>query len=152
TELAPLIQEVLALLAHELRLNGIETDETLGPVPPVLVDRIEVQQVLVNLIRNAIEAMVHTAMHERRLTIDMPMEDRRVRASVGAPGWGVDPDLEPRLFHPFQSTKPPGLGLGLPISHPLPDAHGGRSGVAPSTGPGALFYFELPPAAAAALR
>jgi signal transduction histidine kinase len=150
TDLRPVIQEVLALVAHELRLNGIATTERFEPVPPVLVDRIEVQQVLVNLIRNAIEAMAHTAMHERRLTIDMRTEDRYVRVSVGDSGAGIDPDIEPRLFHPFQSTKPSGLGLGLSISQSLIEAHGGRMGTTPSAGAGAIFFFELPPATGAA--
>jgi two-component system sensor kinase FixL len=152
TDLAPLIQEVLALVAHDLRLNGIETTESLGDVPQVFVDRIEVQQVLVNLIRNAIEAMAHTAIAERRLTIDMRAVDRNVRVSVGDTGSGVDPDIAQRLFHPFQSTKPSGLGLGLSISQSLIEAHGGRMGTIPASGPGAVFYFELPPAAAAAVR
>src|SRR4029079_5286933 len=131
----------------DLRLNGIDTRETLEPVPPVMVDRIEVQQVLVNLIRNAIEARDHTALHERRLTIDMRPEDRYVRVSVGDSGPGIDPDIEPRLFHPFQSTKPAGLGLGLSISQSLIEAHGDRMGTAHGKGSGAIFYFELPPAA-----
>ena len=146
TDLAPLIQEVLALLAHDLRLNGIVTDERFDPVPPVLADRIEVQQVLVNLIRNAIEAMAHSAMADRRLTIEMRKEGRYVRVSVGDSGHGVDPDIAPRLFHPFQSTKPSGLGLGLSISQSLIEAHGGRMGTSPKSGPGATFYFDLPPA------
>jgi len=152
TDLAPLIEEVLALVAHDLRLNGIETSETLEPVPQVLVDRIEVQQVLVNLIRNAIEAMTDTAIAKRHLTIDMRTEDRYVRVSVGDTGTGIDPDIAQRLFHPFQSTKPSGLGLGLSISQSLIEAHGGRMGTTPRSGPGAVFYFELPPAAAGAPR
>ena len=146
TQLAPLIREVLALLAHELRLNGVTTDATLDDVPPVLVDRIEVQQVLVNLIRNAVEAMTHTALRERFLTIDMRRTNDRVRVSVGDSGQGIDPDIAPRLFHPFQSTKPAGLGLGLSICQSLIEAHGGRMGTEPKTGPGAVFFFELPAA------
>ena len=151
TDLAPLIREVLALIAHDLRLNGITTTEALEPVPPVLADRIEVQQVLVNLIRNAIEAMTHTALQERRLTIAMRTEGRHVRVSVGDTGRGVDPDIAPRLFHPFQSTKPTGLGLGHSISQSLIEAHGGRMGTSPNVGAGAVFYFELPAAAEAAV-
>jgi signal transduction histidine kinase len=147
TDLRPLIQEVLALVAHDLRLNGIVTNERLDQVPPVLVDPIEVQQVLVNLIRNAIEAMAPTAAGERRLTIEMRREDRYVRVSVADTGSGVDPAVAPRLFHPFHSTKPTGLGLGLSISQSLIEAHGGRMGVLDTAGPGAVFFFDLPPAA-----
>jgi len=147
TDLRPVIREVLALVSHELRLNGITVGESLEDVAPVLVDRIEVQQVLINLIRNAIEAMTHTAMRERFLTIDMRQADDRVRVSVGDSGPGVDPEIAPRLFHPFQSTKPAGLGLGLSICQSLVEAHGGRIGTAAKAGPGAVFFFELPAAA-----
>jgi signal transduction histidine kinase len=150
TDLRPVIREVLALVAHDLRLNGISTAESLADVPPVYVDRIEVQQVLVNLIRNAIEAMAHTAMRDRLLTIDMRTEHRRVRVSVGDSGPGIDPEIEPRLFHPFQTTKDTGLGLGLSICQSLIEAHGGRMGTAPTDSTGAVFYFELPFAGEAA--
>jgi signal transduction histidine kinase len=149
TDLRPVVREVLALVAHDLRLNGITTEESLADVPAVFVDRIEVQQVLVNLIRNAIEAMANTAMRDRLLTIDMRVEDSRVRVSVGDSGQGIDPDIAPRLFHPFQSTKPSGLGLGLSICQSLIEAHGGRMGSAAKPDAGAEFYFELPAAAEA---
>jgi signal transduction histidine kinase len=149
TDLQPLIREVLALLAHDLRLNGITTTASLEEAPAVLIDRIEVQQVLVNLIRNAIEAMAHTAMRDRLLTIEMRVEHDRVRVSVTDAGHGVDPEIAPRLFHPFQSTKPAGLGLGLSICQSLIEAQGGRMGTTPRQGPGATFYFELPAAAGA---
>jgi two-component system sensor kinase FixL len=150
TDVTPLIHEVLALLAHDLRLNGIATAETIEDVPFVLVDRIEIQQVLVNLIRNAIEAMTHTPLRDRRLSIDVRQADGRVRVSVGDTGRGIDPDIKPRLFHPFQSTKPSGLGIGLSICQTLIEAHGGRMGTAPSAESGAVFFFELPLATAAA--
>ena len=144
TDLRPLAREVLGLLAHDLRLGGIATSEAFEDVPSVNVDRIEVQQVLVNLIRNAIEAMAHTAMSERQLTVGVRLVERRVRVSVGDSGQGIDPEIAPRLFHPFQSTKPAGLGLGLSICQSLIEAHGGRMGTSPQTGPGAVFFFELP--------
>jgi signal transduction histidine kinase len=147
TDLRPVIREVLALLAHDLRLSGVTTTEALPDAPPVLVDRIEIQQVLVNLVRNAIEAMTHTAMRDRHLTIEMQTIANRVRVSVADAGRGVDPEIAPLLFHPFQSTKPAGLGLGLSICQSLIEAHGGRMGTGPHLGPGATFYFELPAAA-----
>jgi two-component system sensor kinase FixL len=148
TDLRPVIREVLALVAHDLRLNGIGIEESLGEVPDVVVDRIEVQQVLVNLIRNAVEAMANTAMRERQLTIDLRRVDSHVRVSVGDSGQGIDPEIAPRLFHPFQTTKPAGLGLGLSICQSLIEAHGGRMGTSPKAGPGAVFFFELPAAEA----
>jgi two-component system sensor kinase FixL len=148
-DLRPVIQEVLVLVAHDLRLNGVDTREDFASAPPVLADRIEIQQVIVNLIRNAIEAMSHTRPDERRLTIALAAEKGRVRVSVGDSGGGVDPEILPRLFHPFQTTKPTGLGLGLSISQSLIEAHGGRMGLAPNVGTGTIFFFELPAAAAA---
>jgi C4-dicarboxylate-specific signal transduction histidine kinase len=107
-DLRPVVREVLALLGHELRLNGVTTTESLGEAPPVLV----------NLIRNAIEAMAHTATRDRRLSIEMGTIDRRVRVSVGDSGQGIDPNIAPRLFHPFQSTKPAAAAAWPPSSSP----------------------------------
>jgi signal transduction histidine kinase len=152
TDLRPVISEVLGLLSHDLRLNGVTTTETLDQVPPVVADRVEVQQVLVNLIRNAIESMSHTAMRDRLLTIELREADHRVRVSVADSGRGIDPDIANRLFHPFQSTKPDGMGLGLSICQSLIEAHGGSIGTLPHSGPGATFYFELPAAAVGARR
>src|SRR5262245_48046878 len=112
TDVRELIREVLALLAHDLRLENVRTVETFGDVPPVLVDRIELQQVLVNLIRNAIEAMAATDMDARYLMIETGMDTGRVRVWINDTGPGVDPSMATRLFHPFHSTKTSGLGLG----------------------------------------
>lgn len=141
-----LIHEVLALLGHDLRLASVRTIERLSDVPPVLVDRIELQQVLVNLIRNAIEAMAAVAPSERLLSIETRVENGRVRVWVNDTGPGVDPAVAGTLFHPFHSTKSSGLGLGLSICQTLIEAHGGRIGTGPRTGGGAAFFFDLPPA------
>jgi two-component system sensor kinase FixL len=73
-----------------------------------------------------------------------------VRVSVADSGPGIDPAILPKLFQPFQSTKPSGLGLGLSICQSLVEAHGGRIGTSASAGPGAEFYFDLPAAREAA--
>jgi two-component system sensor kinase FixL len=117
-------------------------------VPPVLVDRIEVQQVLVNLIRNAIEAITTTPPGQRQLTIETHGAEQYVRVSVIDSGSGIDPAIAATLFHPFHSTKAAGLGLGLSICQSLIEAHGGRIGTAPHPGRGAVFFFELPAARA----
>src|SRR6185503_19201838 len=139
-----LIREVLALLSHELRMHGVDTSETLDEVPAVLVDRVELQQVLVNLIRHAMEAMTTTPAGERHLLIEAHAANRHVRVSVADSGEGVDPAIAATLFHPFQSTKPSGLGLGLSICQSLIEAHGGRIGTTARAGRGAVFFFELP--------
>lgn len=146
-DVGQLTREVLALLDHELRLGGIEPKLDLREdVPPALVDRIEIQQVLVNLVRNAIEAMVGSSATVRRLTIRTNAERGHVRVSVTDTGGGVDPAILARLFHPFQSTKPAGLGLGLSICRSLVEANGGRIGAGPHPTGGAMFFFEVPAA------
>jgi two-component system sensor kinase FixL len=148
TDIRELIREVLALLAHDLRLASVRTVETFGDVAPVLVDRIELQQVLVNLIRNAIEAMAAIDTDARYLMIETGTDAGRVRVWINDTGPGVDPSMADTLFHPFHSTKTSGLGLGLSICQTLIEAHGGRIGTKPRTGGGAGFFFELPPAPA----
>jgi signal transduction histidine kinase len=140
-----LVHEVLALLDHDLRLNGVEVMVTLPAAPPTaLVDRIEIQQVLVNLIRNAMEAMTAPAITLRRLTVAAEAARDRVRISISDTGGGVDPAILTRLFQPFQTTKDAGLGLGLSICQSLVEANGGRVGAGPHPKTGAMFYFEVP--------
>jgi C4-dicarboxylate-specific signal transduction histidine kinase len=144
-EMDELIHEVLALLDNELRLAGAETVLFLRPnAPRVLVDRVAIQQVLVNLMRNAMEAMARPSVMGRRLTIRTETVSGKIRVSVTDTGGGVDPAILDRLFHPFQSTKPAGLGLGLSICQTLIEAHGGRVGAGPHPDGGATFFFELP--------
>ncbi len=143
--ISPLIKEVLALLDHDLRLNGVETILQLrDDLPPVFVDRIEIEQVLVNLIRNAIEAMGPAATAVRRLTIATEPMPRDVRVTVTDTGGGIAPAILARLFHPFQTTKSAGLGLGLSICQSLVEANGGRVSAGPHPAGGAAFFFELP--------
>jgi two-component system sensor kinase FixL len=102
------------------------------------------QQVLVNLIRNAIEAMTAADRVYRRLTIETRPVDARARVSVIDTGPGVEPELVPTLFHPFRSNKPTGLGLGLSICQTLVEAHRGRIGMTARPWNGTEFFFELP--------
>ncbi len=147
--LGPLVHEVLALLDHDLHHNSVETVIDLpGNMADLVADRVALQQVLVNLIRNAIEAMSAPAITTRRLTIRTEAHGGDVRVSVTDTGGGVDPSVRDRLFHPFQSTKAAGMGLGLSICQSLVEAHGGRVGAGPHPAGGALFFFELPAATA----
>jgi C4-dicarboxylate-specific signal transduction histidine kinase len=147
TDIRQLIREVLALLAHDLRLNSVQTREMFDEVPAVMVDRIELQQVMVNLIRNAMEAMMATPIADRCLSIETRPAGGRVRVSVSDCGSGVDPVIAATLFHPFHTTKPSGLGLGLSICQSLIEGHAGRIGIAAAAGRGTTFFFELPAAA-----
>jgi len=141
------VHEVLALLAHDLRLAGITTHVAIAErLPATIGDRIQIQQVLVNLIRNAMEAMTRPSATVRELTIRAEAAGPSVRVAISDTGGGIDPAVGERLFHPFQSTKSEGLGLGLSICQSLIEAHGGRMDAGPHPAGGALFFFEVPAA------
>lgn len=108
----------------------------------MLVDRIQIQQVLLNLIRNAIEAMLGSTV--RRLEISS-RGDRRgfVHMAVADSGTGLAPDIVRHLFEPFQSSKARGMGLGLSICRTIIEAHGGRIWAEPSEFGGTTFHFTL---------
>ena len=113
--------------------------------PLVLADRVQIQQVLVNLIRNAVEAMA--SCWRRQLTIcSRRRSDGMVEVSIADTGTGVAPEIVEQLFQPFVSTKREGMGLGLSISRTIVEAHGGRMWAEPNKGGGAVFRFTLPQA------
>ena len=109
----------------------------------VLVDRIQIQQVLVNLMRNAIEAM--DASRRRELDVATSLRDERmVEIAVTDTGPGLPDDIAARLFEPFVSTKPNGMGLGLSICRSIVEVHGGRLHCETNTGGGTVFRFTVP--------
>jgi two-component system, LuxR family, sensor kinase FixL len=111
----------------------------------VLVDRIQIQQVLVNLMRNAIEAM--DASRRRELDVATSLRDERmVEIAVTDTGPGLDDDIAARLFEPFVSTKPNGMGLGLSICRSIVEMHGGRLQCKANPGGGMIFRFTVPSA------
>ena len=114
----------------------------------VLADRVQVQQVVVNLVRNALEAMAASPWRELRVGANAEGPDL-VRVHVIDTGPGVPPTLAERLFEPFVSGKPSGMGVGLSISRGIVEAHGGRLWVERAGGGGAAFYFTLRRAPAA---
>lgn len=140
-----LIDEVLALLSHDLCRSQITTDLTLTEqLPSIFADKIEIQQVLVNLIRNAIESMLELGNDQRRLGIATDRDGDCVRVRISDSGHGLDPAIAAKLFEPFQSTKPMGLGLGLTICRNLIDAHGGLIGAESNPTAGTTFFFSIP--------
>ena len=117
----------------------IDIDDRIGGV---LVDKVQVQQVMVNLIRNAVDAL--TDAPERRLTITaIPIVPRMVQVSVVDSGPGLDADVESKLFQPFVSTKDTGMGLGLSICQTIIEAHDGTIWLDKPLGGGAAFRFTL---------
>lgn len=123
-----LVSDVLELAHAELIARRVTASAVVAPdPPPVLGDRVQLQQVLLNLILNACEAMSDTAVRERRLELIVTTEARHhVRFSVRDSGTGIPTMLIDRLFEPFVTTKREGLGLGLSISRTIVAAHGGR--------------------------
>ena len=138
-----LVEEALALGLVGARQLGVRVSLTLDPdLPPVLVDAVQIQQVILNLVRNAIEAM--EAVERRELTIVTRMSGDAVEATVADTGPGIAPELSDRLFRPFVTTKKTGMGLGLSICREIIEAHHGRLTVAPRPGGGTVFSLALP--------
>jgi signal transduction histidine kinase len=140
------ILEVIALARSEVQSNGVSLRTRLGDeLPLVLGDRIQLQQVILNLMINAIEAMNEVSDAPRELLISSAKDDSQsVLVSVRDSGPGLNPESLDRLFHAFYTTKPHGMGMGLAISRSIVEAHGGRLWAAANVPPGAVFQFTLP--------
>ena len=139
-------QEVIALSMSELqRSRVIARAEFADYLPPVLGDRVQLQQVILNLVMNAVDAMGGVSDRPRELTVrSEPEEGGGVRLSVQDTGVGLDPTTIDRLFEPFFTTKSSGMGIGLSVSRSIIERHNGRLSAAPNEGPGATFAFSLP--------
>lgn len=111
-------------------------------LPPAPINRIQVQQVVLNLVRNAVEAM--RAQGQGKLTIRTALAEDAIEVSVADTGPGVPPDFEEQLFKPFATTKESGMGIGLSISRSIAEAHGGELGAARNPAGGMTFRFTLP--------
>jgi signal transduction histidine kinase len=139
------IQDTLALVRAELSRRAIPIrTELRAPGSQLIGDRVQVQQVLVNLILNGADAMEAVPTEQRRLTIRSRVDDDGVAVEVEDAGTGFAADDAAHLFDAFFSTKPNGLGMGLSISRSIIEAHGGRLWPTPNRGPGATFHFALP--------
>ena len=139
------ILEVLAFTEQELRSHDIVLETRLdSTLPQVTGDRVQLQQVLLNLIVNAIEAMSAVNDRPRELTIVSAQGTDGVVVEVRDSGIGLDPDRAERVFEAFYTTKAEGLGIGLSISRSIVEAHGGRLWAAPNQPHGAVFRFSLP--------
>ena len=138
-----LIEEAAALALVGAREHGVQVRFRLNPaVDRVLADRVQIQQVLVNLIRNAVDAMEDAPT--RRLTVAAePVAGDMVQVSVADTGPGVDPEVADQLFQPFVTTKRAGMGVGLSISRTIVESHGGRIGFEPNPDVGTIFRFTL---------
>jgi len=142
--LPKLIEDASTLALIGARENGVEVSFRLDPnADLVLADRIQIQQVLVNLIRNAIEVMTESS-NDRRLEIaTVASSDDVVEVSVADTGAGLTPEVAQHLFQPFVTTKRKGMGLGLSICRTIVEAHGGKIWVEAPLSGGTIFHFTL---------
>jgi len=138
-----LVEEASALALVGAKDRGIRVQFKFHPdAHLVLADRVQIQQVLLNLIRNGMDAMEESA--SRLLTISVnPVEDRYIRISVADSGTGIAPEITKQLFHPFVTTKREGMGVGLSISRTIVEAHGGKIWAEPGENGGTVFHFTL---------
>lgn len=147
-EINSVIEQALALAKGQVVLNKISLSLLLDPALPLVSgDRIQLQQVLMNLIGNAIEAMATVTGRERILEIrSQRAQDGSISVSVQDTGIGIKDELISRLFEPYFTTRTQGIGMGLAISHSIIEAHGGRLWAESKLDVGTIFRFTLPEA------
>jgi signal transduction histidine kinase len=139
------IDETILLLRHEvLSHRALLRLELASGLPLVHVDRIQLQQVIINLVMNGMEAMAPVTDRPRELKILSQREGDAVLVAVRDSGVGIDPEHVDRLFNAFFTTKPGGMGMGLSICRSIIEAHGGKLWAFRNTGAGATFQFTLP--------
>ena len=138
-----LVEEASALALVGAKDRGVRVRFQFGSaIDTVLVDKVQVQQVLLNLVRNAIEAMEDSDRRELLISTTAA-EDGMVAVKVADTGPGIAPEIAEQLFQPFVTTKPQGMGIGLSISRSIIEAHGGAMTVEPNLGGGTVFRFTL---------
>jgi signal transduction histidine kinase len=143
--LRQVIGDVILLTRHDLERHGIRVETELEPdIPALQGDPVQLQQVLLNLILNAVDAMSPRPAGDRDLLLTLTRQADTVVIGVRDSGTGFDPGSADRLFAPFFTTKADGLGMGLPISRSIVEAHGGSLWAAPIPSGGTIFLFSLP--------
>jgi C4-dicarboxylate-specific signal transduction histidine kinase len=150
-DVSELAAEVLGLVRSDLIRHGVAaTTELPDGLPPALGDRVQIQQVILNLVTNACDAMSSVSPGERRLLVRAePANGAGVRLSVADRGVGLPPGGADRVFEPFFTTKAEGMGLGLSVCRTIIAAHGGRLWATSNPDRGATFHFTLLPAGGA---
>jgi signal transduction histidine kinase len=140
-------REVLKLMFGDLLRNGVDLRLELDHDGPLLVtgDRVQLQQVILNLVRNASDAMCDVNDRPKHLLVKIEREEGgRARLIVKDAGVGLDPQTVGRLFDAFYTTKSDGMGIGLSVSRSIIESHGGKLWAEANDGPGTTFSFSLP--------
>jgi signal transduction histidine kinase len=145
-DLTEATHEVIALSLSDLKRNRvILRSELVDDLPPVTGDRVQLQQVILNLLRNASDAMADVHDRPRQLLVKTEREAAdRVRVTVRDVGVGLDRESLDKLFDAFYTTKSGGMGIGLSVSRSIIESHRGQIWAAPNDGPGATFAFSIP--------
>jgi len=144
-DLQTLLSHVLLLFEHELKQSSVQLETTCEPgLPTLSLDEIQVQQVLVNLIKNSLDALKTARTESPQIRVNVSRSGEHVDIRVTDNGPGVPEELEKRLFEPFFTTKPSGVGLGLSICRNIAIAHGGSLAYNRAQGGGAEFRLSLP--------
>jgi two-component system sensor kinase FixL len=140
---AKLLEEAAALALVGAREQGVRVSLRCDhDLPDILVDKIQIQQVALNLIRNGVEAMETSP--RREMTIGVARQDAFALFSIADTGSGIAPEIAKQLFQPFVTSKASGMGVGLSICRTIIEAHGGRIAARPNEGGGTIFEFTLP--------
>jgi two-component system sensor kinase FixL len=148
-DLNKVVGEATALGLVGAKETGVSVRVDLSAAPlSVFIDKIQIQQVVFNLVRNSIEAMMESPPPRHLLVSTVPMESEMdgnlAEVAVSDTGPGLAPEIQAQLFQPFQTTKEKGMGLGLSICRSIIDAHGGRLHATPNTERGVTFRFTIP--------
>jgi C4-dicarboxylate-specific signal transduction histidine kinase len=144
-DLNELIREVLALAGEKVQREGVQIQtQFANDLAPVLADRIQLQQVALNLVVNGVDAMSAVTERPRGLKIiTRNLGAEQVQVTIEDTGTGLDPNTIEQIFEPFYTTKPGGMGMGLAISRSILHSHGGRLWATANDGPGTAFHFTL---------
>ena len=151
-ELNDIVDDAVALIEADARKRNIHITTALArDLAEVQADRVMIEQVLLNLIRNGMDAMAGSSAERRRLQIDTRADGEDVQVAVRDSGAGIPPDIAEKLFAPFFTTKPDGMGMGLNICRSIVELHHGRLWFEAAEGGGTVFILKLPAADAQAL-
>ena len=145
SNLNDVVNEVIGFVAGDARLNEVRIITEFDPTMPIaLLDRIQIQQIALNLLRNSIEALVEQPRGQREIRLQTKWSDTAVQLVIEDNGPGVPADLVSRIFDPFCTTKATGTGLGLAISRTIAEAHRGKLSYDSAASGGARFTLSLP--------